>query len=161
MKRQHGLSLIEMVIAIAIISIAITATLRAFSVLVGRSSDPLIDVRVVDLAQLYLDEILSKKFDELTPAGGIPAYPSGCRISDEGEARAAFDDVDDYDRINNESPASIQQSLATEYTGFRVSISVTCESGVGANTGGAKYIAITIIEPKGNQWQFAAIKGNY
>ena len=83
MLRMRGMSLVEMVITIVIISVALVASLRAFSVLTGRSADVLIQTRSVDLAQLYFDEILSRRYDEATGTNGVPAYTGACRITDD------------------------------------------------------------------------------
>ena len=159
--RQRGLTLVELVITIVIVSIAIVASLTSFSVIVGRSSDALIQSRTLDLAQLYLDEILSKRFDEAAGVGGIPTFTGTCRITDDGESRADYDDVDDFDEINNESPALVDSSLAARYSNFQVSVTVSCDSSVGTGINQAKRIQLTITSPDGDQSVFAAYKGNY
>ena len=58
MKSVQGMSLVEMILTIVIISVAMVASLRSFSVLSGRSSDVMVQTRALDLAQLYLDEIM-------------------------------------------------------------------------------------------------------
>src|SRR5690606_10253382 len=110
-RRQRGLTLVELVITIVVISIALYTSLQAFSYFAGRSADALNQTRMLDLAQLYLDEILAKRWDEASGAGGVPVYvgcritndgecritnDGECRITNDGECRALFDDVDDY-----------------------------------------------------------------
>ncbi|WP_320820377.1 prepilin-type N-terminal cleavage/methylation domain-containing protein [Thalassolituus sp.] len=161
MNRQHGLSMIEMIITMVVISIALVASLSSFSLIGGRSADAMIQTKSLDLAQLYLDEILAQRFDEATGNGGIPAYTGACRITDDGESRSDYDDVDDYDAISNEQPALIDSSLSTLYSGYTVSVSVSCDNTVGANTGGSKRIQITINDPTGDSSVFASFRGNY
>lgn len=160
LSHQAGVSLVEMVITIVVISIALTASLSSFSFLSGRSSDALVHARMVDLAQMYLDEILPKHFDDDTGPGGIPAYPGGCRIQDDGENRQQYDDVDDYHGLV-EAPAFADQSLGDAYRGFSVSIQVSCDDSVGASVGGSKRIEVTITGPGNKTAIFAAYKANF
>ena len=161
MLRMRGMSLVEMVITIVIISLALVASLQAFSFFVGRSSDGLVQTRSLDLAQLYFDEILSRRYDEDTGVNGVPAYTGACRITDDGESRDNYDDVDDYDAINNESPDTMDAALTADYTGFSVTIDVVCDDAIGTLTGGSKRIDIAITDLTGDVSVFSVYKGNY
>ncbi|MDO9520461.1 MAG: prepilin-type N-terminal cleavage/methylation domain-containing protein [Pseudohongiella sp.] len=106
-SKQHGVTLIEMVAVIVILAIALTAVTQVISVSISRSSDTLLETRAVALAQSYLDEILSKRFDEKSAPRGIPPChnthnPCTSELLfgvDGGEVRALFDDVDDYHQL--------------------------------------------------------------
>lgn len=161
MKSVQGMSLVEMVITIVIVSIAMVASLKSFSVLSGRSSDAMVQTRALDLAQLYIDEILSHRFDEDSGVYGTPTYTGVCREANESESRANYDDVDDFHSISNETPALVDASLAADYAGYTVSVSVTCDDSIGVNSNGAKLIQVTINDPIGNNSIFSVYKGNY
>lgn len=161
---QRGMTLVEMVISIVLMSIAITAVLSAFSTSMGRSSDALWKNKSLKLAQLYLDEILSKKYDSNTPLGGIPA-PSpasvSCDVPAGGGNRALFDDVDDFNGVDDNPPQLVSGVLAN-YSGYRVQVAVTCagtEVGVAANN--AKRITVTITPPNQSPMPFSVYRGNY
>ncbi|MFT6421481.1 MAG: MSHA pilin protein MshD [Thalassolituus sp.] len=161
MKSVQGMSLVEMILTIVIISVAMVASLRSFSVLSGRSSDVMVQTRALDLAQLYLDEIMSHRFDEDTGVYGTPTFTGACRITDDSENRDDYDDVDDFAEISNEVPALIDSSLAADYAGFTVSVDVACDDTIGVNTDGAKLVTVTITDPIGNDSVFSVYKGNY
>jgi MSHA pilin protein MshD len=161
MNRQQGLTLVELVIMLIIISVALVGSLRVFSLLSGRSADALLQSRATSLAQIYLDEILARQFDEATGPAGVPPYNGVCRITDDGESRAQYDDVDDYNGINAEDPALIDQTLAGLYSGYSVSVDVNCDNSLGINTGGAKRIDLAITAPDGRISRFTAYKGNF
>jgi MSHA pilin protein MshD len=161
MKSVQGMSLVEMILTIVIISVAMVASLRSFSVLSGRSSDVMVQTRALDLAQLYIDEILSRRFDEDTGVYGTPTFTGACRITDDSENRDDYDDVDDFAEISNEVPALIDSSLAADYAGFTVSVDVACDDSIGVNTDGAKLVTVTITDPIGNDSVFSVYKGNY
>lgn len=161
MKSLQGMSLVEMVITIVIVSVAMVASLKSFSVLSGRSSDVMVQTRALDLAQLYIDEILSHRFDEDSGVYGTPTYTGVCRVVNESESREDYDDVDDFHSISNEIPALVDTSLVADYSGYTVSVSVTCDDSIGVNSNGAKLIQITINDPIGNNSIFSVYKGNY
>lgn len=161
MNHMRGMSLVEMVMTIVIISLALVASLRAFSVLTARSADGMVQTRSLELAQLYFDEILSRRFDENSGVTGVPAYTGACRITDDGEMRDSYDDVDDYDGINNESPQIMETSLFPAYNGFLVTINVTCDDSIGTLDNGSKRVDIFITDPSGDTSVFSVYKGNY
>lgn len=155
-----GMTLVELVIVIVIISFGAAASIKAFSVLSGHSADAMIQMRMVSLAQIYSDEIMSRRFDEDTGNGGVPPY-NGCRITDDGETRDNYDDVDDYNAITDESPAFADQTLAALYAGYLVSVAVDCDDSVGVKEHGAKRIDITITAVTGQQALFTLYRGNF
>lgn len=162
MVSSRGATLVELVITIVIISIAIGGVVGAFALITGRSADPLNQTRAVALAQVYMDEILSRKYDEGTPVGGVPKQ-AGCTITEETD-RKDYDDVDDYHDLSDEPPKNAEgDSLnASAYKDFRVFISVQCAgSEVGLANDDAKRIDITITDPSNQAYQFTAYRTNY
>lgn len=160
--RQRGATLVELVITIVIISIAIAGVVGAFALITGRSADPLNQTRAVSLAQLYMDEILSRRYDDNTVPGGVPKH-NGCSIVAEEAQRRDYDDVDDYNVIDDSVPANADgDSLGAAYSGFRVSVRVSCAGDeVGLPTDEAKRVDITIIDPSGQSYRFTAYRANY
>lgn len=168
--KQQGVTLVELVISIVIISIAMVAMLNSFSVSISHSADPLWRNKTLKLGQLYLDEILAKKYDELTPIGGFPfiASPSCASLGSDGagvnaETRITYDDVDDYDGITNSLPLSLTTTLDSSYDNYLVSVTVECDGddvGASGDTH-AKLITVTVTPPNENPVSFAVYKGNY
>ena len=94
----RGVSLIETVVFLAVISLALVALLNVYTFAVSNSVDPSLRARALAVAQAKLDEILARKFDENTPTGGIPACDSPGGQACLGIAPDAdFDDVGDFD----------------------------------------------------------------
>jgi MSHA pilin protein MshD len=82
-RRESGATLIELIVAIVVVSIAASAVLGVLSSTAGRSADAMVLSQAAAIAEAYLEEISLKSF----------ADPDGI----DGEAtRAAYDDVDDY-----------------------------------------------------------------
>lgn len=71
MKNYHrGFSLIELVMFIVIVSIAVTAIAQIYSTNVMHSPEPLLREKALKIANFYMDEIMGKRWEENTPAGG-------------------------------------------------------------------------------------------
>ncbi|TGN38606.1 type II secretion system protein [Marinobacter confluentis] len=162
---QRGATLVELVMTIVIISVAIAGVTGAFALISGRSADPLNQTRAVELAQLYMDEIIAKKYDEATPPGGQPPYSGAtCNIGpDAGESRATFDDVDDYNGVSDSPPANVDGAL-DGYNGFTVDVAVACagdDPDIGLPSTEAKRIDLTITVPGGQSFVFSAYKANF
>lgn len=169
---QAGVTLVELVISIIILSIAMVALMNAFSVSMLNSADPLWRNKTLKLAQSYLDEILAKNYDHTTPVGGMPYVetPDCTNLGPDGlEDRESFNDVDDYDDIDNEVPTSLIASLDSSYNAYRVSVEVVCvgdqvgavDKDNGADSDQAKKITVTITPPGQDAIPFAAYKGNF
>ncbi len=86
MKRERGLTLVELLVSIVIVGIAASTILGVFSITSASSADPMIRHQAAAIAESYLEEVLARPFDD----------PDG---SDTETLRADFDDVDDYDGL--------------------------------------------------------------
>ncbi len=76
MIRQHGFTLTETVIFILVLAVGLTGIVSLSTTTSRDSAQPLIRERALVIAHAYMDEILSKRWDESTPVGG------GCVDSD-------------------------------------------------------------------------------
>lgn len=121
-RNQGGMTLIEVVIAIVVIAIAVSAVLGVLARNVGASADAMIVSQGITIAEAYLEEISLKAF----------ADPDGA----DGEiGRASFDDVDDYDGLVDAGAADQFGNPIPELAGYTVSVAVDASStlpGVGA-----------------------------
>ena len=115
---QKGISLIELVIFIVIMSVALTGITLIYINTTRYSADPMVRIRSIELAQSTLEEILLKAYDDNTPIGGgcvqmsnaattlctsgiTPASDpdAGTPLTAEEANRTLFDDVDDYHNL--------------------------------------------------------------
>ena len=112
MRRQSGATLIELVIAIVIISISVSAILMALSTSLAQSADPMVRHQAVSIAEAYLEEIALKPF----------ADPDGV----DGEAsRDLFDDVDDYNGLVDVGARDQFNVALADLDDYTVTVAVT------------------------------------
>lgn len=158
-RGQRGTTLVELVITIVILGVVVAGVVGTLTFSLQHSADPMWQARTLGLAQLYLDEILAQRYDEDTPMGGVPPYTGACRIGPDGESRASFDDVDDYDGIDDQPPQLLLGS-ADDYAAFRVRVSVTCAA---QEVGGSdlKRITVEITSPVGDVQTYSVYRGNF
>lgn len=140
---QKGVSLIEMIVFIIVVGIASAALFATYNYSLMHNTDPLIQVRALELAQAKLDEILALKYDENTPTGGIPACGTPTGVACNNSPDANMNDVDDFDGTSD-----------TPYTGYTRSVTV-----VAAND--LKLITVSVVAPRGFTITLAAEKANF
>ncbi len=109
-KLSRGFTLIEMVVAIVIIGIAVSGVLLVMNYTTAHSADPIIQTQAVAIAESYMEEIRLHPF----------ADPDG---SDSGETRANYDDVFDYNGLN-EMPTDQTGAAILGLGSYTVSVTV-------------------------------------
>lgn len=134
----QGFSLIEMIAFIVVVSIALLALIGVYRQATVKNVDPVVYVRGLEAAQSLLDEILSLKYSESTPTGGIPA----CTVCDD-TPDSNMNDVDDYRGWSD-----------TPYSGYSRSVAVTTNSNI-------KLIQVSVTTPTGTVIKLSAERANF
>jgi MSHA pilin protein MshD len=132
---QRGLTLVELIVSMVIISIALGGVLMVMNFTVSHSADPMIQHQAVAIAEAYMEEILLQGYDD--PGGGTES------------GRVDFDDVDDYDKdnasgngIDNQSPPENQKGMPIGVlSGYTVTVDVEDDT---LNAVAAKKITVTV-----------------
>lgn len=159
-KKTTGFSLIELVITIVVLGIALSALSSSLFTSVGRNADPLWQSKSSQLSQAYLDEILSMRYDESSPLGGGSIGVCNTPGSETGEAsRSLYDDVDDYDGLA-ETADFLDTITPSSYSGYTVSIEVTCVAQGNPTLTDSKLIALTIISPTSQRLIFSVLRAD-
>lgn len=131
--QQTGVTLIELVISLVIISITLTGIFSVINLTVSHSADPVVDYQAIAVAEAYLEEIL------------LHAY-SDPDNTDANETRASYDDVDDYNDLNDTGVHDQQGNPVTTLSTYHVSVSVVAPVDVSGVP--AKVITITVTGPR-------------
>lgn len=106
---QRGISLIELIMFIIIVSVGVVALLAVFNTTARRSADPVIQKQMLAIAESLLEEVEAKPFTYCDPDdanAATAASAAGCASTAEamgpeaGESRTGttlpFDNVNDY-----------------------------------------------------------------
>jgi MSHA pilin protein MshD len=146
-KHQKGVSLIELIVFLIVVSIASSALMATYSYSVRNSTDPIVQVRALELAQSRLDEVLSLKYDANTPTGGVPACGSSAitALPCDNLPDLDMNDVDDYNNVTD-----------TPYAGYNRTVTV-----VTANNQKLITVAVSVTAPKPMTFTLAAYKANF
>jgi MSHA pilin protein MshD len=140
MDAYAGVSLIELIVFIVVVSIALLALVGVYRQATINNVDPIIRLRALEAAQSKLDEILALKYSESTPTGGVPA----CSVCND-TPDANMNDVDDYRNWSD-----------TPHVGYTRSVSVVTNAG---NT--IKLITVSVTSPTGEAILLAAERANF
>ena len=139
-RQLLGVSLIEMIVFIVVVSIALVALVGVYRQATITNVDPIVRVKALEAAQSLLDEILSLKYSESTPTGGIPA----CVACDD-TPDSNMNDVDDY-----------RQWSDAPYTGYTRNVTVETNA---ANS--IKLITVRVTTPTNDTILLAAERANF
>lgn len=154
LSAQQGLTLIELVIFIVIVSVAVAGVLLVFNLTASHSADPLIRKQALAVAESLLEEIELKDF-----------APGGYSGSD----RSQFDDVGDYAGYNTASlvPPGIRTIDGTaipDLAGYNVAVAVQTNQNLGpagSVIANATLITVTVTDPSGLTLALAGYRTDY
>lgn len=149
MSKQSGTTLIELVVAIVIISIAASAILGVMTMNIGHSADPMIRHQAVAIAEAYLEEIALRSF----------ADPDGV----DGEAsRDLFDDVDDYDGLVDVGARNQFDVALAGLDDYTVTVAVAPSSALPSIASGDLFrIDVTVTHPLGIDFTVSAYRADF
>ncbi len=158
-QRQRGVSLIEAVLFIVVVSIALVVVLKAFDIANQGSADPVLRRQSLAIAQSLLDEISFKPFgsaatDDVAQGGFAGPYTSA--------NRQWFDDVDDYnDFAMDDGIRSLDNTALTALGNYQARVAVVAAA-FGAVPASAGYrITVTVTDPSGAQLALEGYRANY
>jgi MSHA pilin protein MshD len=159
-RDERGFTLIDLILVIIIVAIAIPPMLTLFIQAVSGSTFGVTVSRANALASTLREEIQSKKWDESAPPPSLILGP------ETGESRATFDDVDDFDGLDESPPRDSQGAILAGFTGFRQQVSVCYVANTDFDTciGGPtmyKQVTVTVTGPEGRATQLATVIASF
>lgn len=114
-KRQAGVTLVELIIAMVIISVGVLGVIQVFSYSSVASADPMVTKQMRAVAEGLMEEIQHQSFTATANAA-----PSGC-------ARNTYNDIADYNGYSQSIICDINGN-DLGLTNMTVSVSVTTPS---------------------------------
>lgn len=161
-RRQRGMTLIELIVFIVVVSVGLAGVLSVFNVVVKSSADPLIAKQALAVAEAMLEEITLKSFCDPSTLD-ISTMPATCGAHEtEGGVRESFDDVYDYQGYARtgirhlRSDAEILPGLAS------YAVSVTLTPNTAPTTALDRYqIDVTVTDPSGQNISLTGYRYHY
>lgn len=143
-RQTHGFTLVEMVIAIVIVSIGLAGVLMALNTTIRSSADPLVRKQMQAIAEEMLEEVQLKPF---AASGIAPAKASEKCGGTPTPARTAFDDLSDYNDYATTGICDIDGQAVTGLANYNVAVTVVTAS-LGdissLNSSDAKQVTVTV-----------------
>ena len=133
-KKIIGMTLVELVLSIVIISVSITGTLLAFQTTSLFNVDPMLQQQGLTIAKSYLSEIIQKEFPTTLPC---PSPPTG--------GRGVYSNVCDYHNLTDTGVVDQSGNAVSNLGNYTVSVSVL-SSGVtlGSLTSGTDVVRVQV-----------------
>lgn len=160
-RDQRGLTLIELIIFIVIVSVGLVGILLVINTVVKSSADPMVRKQSIAMADAVLEEVLMKAYQNPATGGYDTTIPANCATPD----RLLFDDVSDYACFDGSTTAKriLGSQMIASATGplpdtfwARVEVSAATVSGVSM-----RRVTVTVTDPSGATYALSGYRGNY
>jgi len=143
--KQRGISLIELIMFIVIVSVAVAGILLVLNVTEKGSADPLIRKQALAAAQSLLEEVELQDFIPATGAVLVGTVTQGNRAS-------AYHIVNEYNTFATTGIYTVDGTVPiVGLEKYNASVTVTNEALNGIAAGSAVRITVTVTDPQGNQ----------
>ena len=147
-RNKRGFTLIELVVAMVVISVALVGVMSVINYTSRHSADPLLRQQAIAIAEAYMEEITLKNYSD---------------PDTDGEAnRALYDDVDDYNGLNDSGAHDQNGSAISGLENYSVSVNVAGQNygPPGSDVAGLR-IDVTVIDPAGEVLVLTGFRADY
>jgi len=143
---QAGITLVELVMFIVIVSVGIAGILSVMNVTTKSSADPMVRKQAMAIAESMLEEIQLKDFAN-------PSDPNAFTGLATQANRAVFDDIGDYNGFTTTGIYTVDDSSGIPWlASYNVSVTVAAVAGLGPSgsqvpSSDARLITVTVSGP--------------
>ncbi len=153
MTRQRGISLIELIMFIVIISIAVVGILRVMDKVTGHSADTLVRKQALAAAESLLEEV---QLQDFISASGVPSAVTQANRSSE------YYIVSNYNGFATIGIFPVSGVAAIAGLGsYNASVVVTNEALGDIAAGSAVLVTVTVTDPQNNAIQISGYRTAY
>lgn len=152
-RREDGMSLIELVVAIVVVSICLTGAFALVDATTRRSADPMLERQAIAIGEAYLEEILQQAY--LDPeAGTVCPSPEA--------SRALYDNVCDYAALVDAGARDQTGRAIDGLSGYQIEVAIDRAATLGAlgGDGVVLRIDVTVTDPTGRPVRLSAYRTN-
>lgn len=151
---QRGISLVELIMFIVIVSVALAGILLVLNVTTKSSADPLVHKQALAVAESLLEEVELQDFIPATGATTPNPVTQANRASQ-------YHIVKDYNGFPNDATTGIYSVNGAAIAGlgnYNASVSVANAALNGIAAGSAVLITVTVTDPQGNAMQISGYR---
>jgi len=147
-RKNQGLTLIELIVAMVVISVALAGVMSVINYTTLHSADPVLRHQAIAIADAYMEEITLKNYSDPDADGEV--------------SRALFDDVDDYNGLSDSGAVDQNGNAISGLGNYSVSVSVVPQNyGPSGNEVSGLKIDVTVIDPAGESLILTGYRANY
>lgn len=148
-RRQRGVTLVELVLFIVIVSVVMSAVLNLLALSAARAADPLVTRQALAVAESLLDEVLSQPVGTTDPDGGVDALGA-----EGGESRSSstlpFDHVNDYHGLVLNGITAVDGTAVPGLQDYRAAVQIRSDGFNGMAAGYGWLVTVTVTTPDGS-----------
>lgn len=145
---KKGVTLIELIVAMVVISIALAGVLMVINYTTLHSADPVLRHQALAIAEAYMEEITLKNFTDPDTDGEV--------------SRDLYDDVDDYNGLSDSGARDQNDNGIPGLGGYSVAVSVQTQNygPTGDEVSGLK-IDVMVTDPAGESFVLTGFRADY
>ena len=147
-KNNQGFTLIELIVAMVVISVALVGILAVINLTTSHSADPVLRRQSIAIAESYLEEISLKSVADPDGVGEV--------------GRAQFDNVADYNGLNDNGARDQNNNAINGLGGYTVAVTVQATNfGPDGKTVAGLRIDVTVTDPAGERLTLTGFRVAY
>ncbi|MDX2477232.1 MAG: prepilin-type N-terminal cleavage/methylation domain-containing protein [Gammaproteobacteria bacterium] len=152
-KNNRGFTLIELIVAMVVISVALAGVMSVINYTTLHSADPVLRHQAIATAEAYMEEITLKDYTD-------PDDGAECPVSE--ASRDLYDNVCDYNGLSDSGAVDQNGNAISGLENYSVNVSVAPDTygPSGATTAGLK-IDVTVVDPGGESLTLTGYRANY
>jgi MSHA pilin protein MshD len=147
-RNIQGFTLIELIVAMVVISVALVGVMSVINYTTLHSADPVLRQQAIAIAEAYMEEITLKNFADPDVDGEVN--------------RALFDDVSDYNGLTDNGARDQNGNAIAGLGNYIVGVTVQNSNygPVGSEVAGLR-IDVTVTDPAGERLTLTGLRANY
>jgi MSHA pilin protein MshD len=143
---QQGVTLIELIVVMVVISVALTGVMSVINYTTLHSADPVLRQQSIAIAEAYMEEISLKNFAD---PGGPPEL-----------GRADFDNVADYAGLTDNGARNQSDVAILGLGSYTVNVAVSNDN-IGASGLAGLKIVVTVTDPAGESLTLTGYRADF
>ena len=128
-RRQRGVTLIELIVALTIVAIAVAGMMAAFTRATAASADPVVTKQMAAVAETLMEEIQLKPF---------------AQAAQSGSSRSDYNDVLDYQDYKTTGVFDISGNAVAGLADYNVTVDVSKVALTGMSSADAYRIVVSV-----------------